>query len=432
MNSKGLTQKIIWPILVLYLLQTYLLSYEIFFAISIILVCYSVVRNRLKVKRLDIPGLKIYIFLLAFISIVGMTKYSFGLVARDIYYEFTNILLIYVGYELCYERKDTEDVFSTIFVMIAISSIITFISGGFTVVGGVSFATLRENFSIGIKSIEVFLPVYIIYIVAYKNTIISRRIDLFVLVMWSVQAIMNMSRTTLFGIITGIFVSLVVLSARKQLNPYRLKKILGIAVIISIIIVATIKVMPDNVTGRFIEKIGNTFTELNSKVTYSNLAEANSNWRGYEISQAKSQWMASPLLVKIFGNGNGRLILITYIPDLWQEIVQNQNGITGVTVLHNSYYTLLIKGGIVIVCSFIFMFLMNIRKGYLKVKHADNTETIILGTTLVILCTIMMIDACVIRGMVQNDAQLAWSIMLGWISAKFSKYFPFDITELPV
>lgn len=427
MFSRRLKQKIIWPIIALYLLQTYFLSYEVFFAVSIVLVGYSIARSRFKIKRLDIPGLLIYIFLLAFVSSVGIAKYPFGLVARDVYYEFTNILLIYVGYNLCFERNDTEDIFSTIFVMIALSSVITFITGAFTVVGGVSFATLRETFSVGIKSIEAFLPVYIVYIIAYKNVIISKKFDLCVLIVWSVQAIMNMSRTTLFGIAIGIITSLFLLSAKKQLNLYRIRKIIGITVIIAIIVVVAIKVMPDNVTGRFVDKIWNTFTEVNSRVTFSSLADANSNWRGYEIAQAKNQWLESSLFAKIFGSGNGRLISIIYIPDLWQEIVQSQNGITGVTVLHNTYYTLLIKGGVVLVYSFITMFLMNIRKGYLRVKRASDTETIILGTTLVLLCITMMIDAYVIRGMMQNDAQLAWSIMFGWISAKLSKRFSSDV-----
>lgn len=426
MFSRRLKQKIIWPIVVLYLLQTYFVSNEIFFGISIILVGYSIARSRFQIKKLGIPGLNFYVLLLAFVSLVGITKYSLGFVARDVYYESTNILLIYIGYNLCFERSDTEDIFSTVFVMIALSSIITFITGAFTVVGGVSFATLRETFSVGIKSIEAFLPVYIVYIIAYKKVIISPKIDMLILVVWSVQAIMNMSRTTLFGIAIGIITSLLILSAKKQLNLYRIRKILGITLIIAIIVVIAIKEMPDNVTGRFIDKIWNTFTEVNSRLTFSSLADANSNWRGYEIAQAKNQWVESSLFAKIFGSGNGKLISITYIPDLWQEIVQSQNGITGVTVLHNTYYTLLIKGGVVLVCSFISMFLMNIRKGYLRVRRASNTETIILGTTLVLLSITMMIDAYVIRGMMQNDAQLAWSIMFGWISAKLSKRFSSD------
>lgn len=427
MYSKRLTKRIVWPIVILYLLQTYFLSNEIFFAISIALVGYTIIGNKFKIKCLDIPGIKLYLILLAFISCLGMMKYSFGLVARDVYYEFTNILLIYIGYTLCSKRNEIEDIYATAFTMIAISSIVTFAAGIFTVLGGVSFATLRETFSVGIKSIEVLLPVFIVYIVAYRNIIISRKIDLFVLIMWSAQAILNMSRTTLFGIVIGVLVSLFILNAKKELNLYRLKKIAGIVLVILFVVIIAARVLPENVTGRFIDKIWHTLTEVNSSISFSNLAEANSNWRGYEISQAKNQWLESSLFAKLMGSGNGRLISISYVPDLWKEIVQSQGGITGVTVLHNSYYTLLIKGGLVLVFSFIALFLLNIRKGYITVKRATNTENIILGITLILLCVTMLIDAYVIRGMVQNDAQIVWSIMFGWINAKLSGRYSNEI-----
>lgn len=416
MEKRKLTQKIIWPLVALYLSQTYLFSYEYFFAVSVVILCVYIIWKKGVLKLPKIPGMLEYIAMLLLISFVGFIRYSLRLVVRDVFYEFSNIVLIFLGYYLYKKRKNIEDIITTTVFMVTATSIITLFSGLVALVREPSFATMRDSFAVGIKSVEVLFPIVFIYVFVEKKVVISKVADKVILMLWGLQTLLNLSRVTVVGVAIALSTCVLLLIIYHKISFNKVAKMVGITIIMVGLFSVVWQVIPESISNHFMNKLENTVSEIAVASEYDSIAEAQTNWRGYEISCAQQQWLEKDLVAKLVGSGNGTLIPIFYIPDNWKPIIEVQNGKTGITVLHNTYYTLLIKGGLVAVALFIRMFLLNIRKG-MKYYKMKNNET---GMYLVALCVIMLVDAYVIRGMVQSDAQLTWSILFGWMNAKIS------------
>lgn len=413
------SKKIIWPIVIMYLLQCYLLSDQLFFALVVITFIYTFLKSDFKLDKLKIPGIKMYLVYLAFITIIGLIRYPFRYVARDIFYQFNNLVIIYIGYHLFKKNKSFEKIYTTIFFMLGLVSTITVVLGIVnTISSGLSFAIFRTSFSLGIKSLECFVPIFFMWIFIYKKTILSKKLDRIIMFIWLIQIVCNLSRTTLLSIIVSYIIIILLLQFNNKISLKKIGISIGLVLVIVMAFWSIMNILPGNIINQFSNKLSRSFTEINSKETFNNLAEANLNWRGYEISEAINLWRESSLFVKIFGAGNGALITIRYIPDQWKDIIQTLNGITGVTVLHNTYYTFLIKGGVFLVALFGIMFILNIKKGIVYFKNAELEQEVLFGVTLIILCCTMLIDAYVTRGMMQNDAQFAWALLFGWVNAR--------------
>lgn len=413
------SKNIIWPLVIMYFLQSYLLSDELFFTLAGVVLAYMVAKNHFKLTVPKIPGLMFYLMLLVFITIVGLIRYPIRFVARDVFYQFNNILLIFIGYLIYWKEKDDTKIYTTVFLMLGLVSFITLISALINIgSGSVSFTTFRESFATGIKSLECFFPIFTIWIFVYKKTVLSKRIDRMIIIFWLIQIICNLSRTTLLAVFTCYFVTVVLLKITRKMNAIKFKRVISLIVTGGFFFLIIINILPDTAILHFMDKIANSFSEINSNEVFSSLAEANTNWRGYEISRAVEQWSQASFVAQIFGSGNGTLVGISFVPDHWQDIVQTLNGISGVTVLHNSFYTLLIKGGVITVISFCMIFILGIKKGYRHLKIAAFDHEVLLSLSLIILCCTMIIDAYVTRGMVQNDAQFAWAILFGWLNAR--------------
>ena len=89
------------------------------------------------------------------------------------------------------------------------------------------------------------------------------------------------------------------------------------------------------------------------------------NWRAYEMQAAIKQWISSNFFEKIIGSGLGRGIHIDYIPYSWSEMVENNQ----IPLLHNGYYTVLIKIGILGVLALLTIFLSSLKKGMQESKE---------------------------------------------------------------
>ena len=94
------------------------------------------------------------------------------------------------------------------------------------------------------------------------------------------------------------------------------------------------------------------------------------NWRAYEMQAAIKQWISSNFFEKIIGSGLGRGIHIDYIPYSWSEMVENNQ----IPLLHNGYYTVLIKIGILGVLALLTIFLSYLKKRNSKESKEENRE----------------------------------------------------------
>lgn len=409
---------IYWPLVGIYIIQEFLVDITFFYFISLGIMLYFIVKNNFKMSKPRIKAFIPYILIILLSTLIGLILYDFRFVYRDLFYATNNLILIYSGYLFYRKEKSFDNIIATIFTMISVVSIITLIYGTTLTIRDMSFISLRLNFQTGVKSIEAFLSFFWIYIFILKNTIFTKRMDKIFLIIMLLQAILNMSRLTMLGIFVGFMVAIFGTYKAGLMSFRSVKKIFGLLAFIFLILLIAYFIVPKNISESFIIKIINSTNEINSRGTFDTATLINENWRGYENYSAVNQWKQSNVLQKFFGAGLGKLIHMDTYPSQWKDLIENQNGISGVTLLHNTYLMLLIKEGIIGLFSFIIFFVSNLLYAYRSLKKKINSEGKATAILLMILIIIMMIDAYVVRGMMQQDAQLCWSLCFGWCCAK--------------
>lgn len=264
------------------------------------------------------------------------------------------------------------------------------------------------------------LPILIGKKYIYKENTFSNFKDNSLIVLWLLQILLNLSRIAIVNMLVGIVAFIACGVYKKVLNLKNSFRIIIVILIISVLGVAFVGVMPDEAKERFEEKFTNSLTEISSENEYDSISDAQSDWRGYEIQCAQEQWKNSDLLTQLIGAGNGTLISLHYIPDQWKQTVEIQNGRAGVTILHNTYYTFLIKGGLLLVIALLVFMLLNIVNA-LKALSKVGTENMFYVTMIIAFFVLILIDAYVIRNMMDKGAEMVVLLLIGWGNAKLNR-----------
>ena len=89
-----------------------------------------------------------------------------------------------------------------------------------------------------------------------------------------------------------------------------------------------------------------------------------------------------------------------------------------IALLHNAYYTLLIKGGLLGTFSLIWLYISNILEFFRVKSYFLKKETIIL----VMVTVGMIIMSYIVNGNFGFRTWIAWGIMVGWINAEIRAY----------
>lgn len=411
--------EIMWIIVVLYLLKTYVLSSEMFFMLCLFVIgLYTIKKQAIAIPR--IPGLIFYVLTLILATIIGMTKYPILLVERDVFYEFFSVLYLVIGYySFDYYKEREKSLWKTVCFCLFIISGICIGQGITSITAGADFATFREQFSQSVGSISFIVPILVGKKYIYKENTFSEVRDNGLIVLWILQLLLNLSRISIINMVIGTVVFIICGVYKKRLNFKNSFRILFTVVIIGVLGMAFINAMPDEAKDRFEEKFTNSLTEISAGNEYEDISDAQSDWRGYEIHCAQEQWRKSDLLSQVIGNGNGTLVYIHFIPDQWNQTVEHQNGKLGVTLLHNTYYTLLVKGGLLSVVALLALFGLNILKAK-KSLVGSHDESILYATIMIVLIVLILIDAYVVRNMMDKGSEMSALLLIGWINAQIN------------
>ncbi len=188
-----------------------------------------------------------------------------------------------------------------------------------------------------------------------------------------------------------------------------LKKMVTFLLVVCIGVFILSKVMPQSTWDQLMDKFNSSAEEINSSQTFDSTEDAMENWRGYEIEQAKKQWENNNVLFEIIGEGLGKGVEIAYVPYTWSNVVVSGE----IPLLHNGYYTLLPKAGIVGVCALIWLFLSNILMIVKKDKKYTDMVIILAAITIG-----LMINTYVVRGPISQIPPISWALLLGTINYK--------------
>ena len=144
----------------------------------------------------------------------------------------------------------------------------------------------------------------------------------------------SLSRTTLICLIVMLFV----LAIRSFSHFFKVVTIGGVTFCA---VVLLISFMPSDASGIFFEKIGNSLNEVSSSRFVWTDSDVVQNWRGFEKYQAINAFDGAETIDQVFGFGYGyQLNMAGY------GYLVGADG-QGIPFLHNGYYSVLLKCGIV-------------------------------------------------------------------------------------
>lgn len=411
-NTKW-TKDISVTVLLLFLIQS-MFNNEL----RVIVYTFLLVAVFLLNKRIVVPaiyGARIY-----FISILIMIVYGFFVndmsgLFKGTFYVINNIMIVIVGYYACrFERN--KSLMKTLYFVCAIQLAGDWLKLLINIADIGTLGSLRNVFNNHIMDMMMFSVLLFYECVLNKKTIYGKKRDLFLILAIMVTVLVSLGRTQILCMIIGVFVAYIIpiIKAEKK-QRFVMNLIVSTAVGVCLVFL-TFLFLPEDFTAPFVNKVEKTFTELSTDNEFDDESSISSNWRGYEKKNAEEQWQKTNIAEQVFGQGIGTEIKLKNLPKTQRQEYGLTNSST--PLLHNGYYTLLTKGGVLAVFGILFWLLYPIRILSSKVK---SKYLIDIYTQMLIVNVMMMVTTYVIRGLIGSGTFLVWGTIIGWNSCKLKQ-----------
>lgn len=400
-------QKKIYPtILAFLLLVLFGFDSKIFFGLSVVLFMYILINNRFRLRYPVRLGVVFYVIFVVFCFAVGLTRYNLRDCIRDLFYIVPTVMWIFIGCNL--KINNQKSMLKTLYLYCAIIAFNAWIT--FLLEPKFNFDYLRNVFGEQVYSVGFIMPAMLVQVLVLKETIFTKSIDFFLLILMSSQCLFSFGRMSILQPLIELFVMCFLLMRVNKSTTF-LSRIFMIIGCIGLVIAVALSFIPESLMNIFIDKFVRSFTEINSSQSYNLYGEAISNWRGYEIYAAKELWKSGNILEQIFGFGLGKGIKINYVPSEFKFVTTSE-----IPLLHNGFFTILIKCGIVGVMSLVSIYYLSMKKGFMLMRSQNDNESfegIIL--TSVVFTSIFL--TYVVRGPVQQGVFIVWALLIGYIPA---------------
>lgn len=342
-------------------------------------------------EYVKIPGKRIYLLLVVQCTFVGllesaqesMTPWPFfrDLIAASV------IPLYWIAAQYFISRFSSRkiDFLYNFIVLCSIVSIIKLISN-ITTIGSGSISGSRVD--------EWLISISVFLIICYYKTIFNnhRYVGFFISLIVIIEFILGFSRTS-------IIILLVLLCSRILLYPKVLAKVVFLVSGAVFVASFTFRKQFQELVDKFVRSL----TEVSSNDIW-NAEQITWNWRGFEIYCAKQKFLGGSLGNQIFGWGFGSEIDAFG----YSRLVTNESALP---YLHNGYYTMLIKGGLL---GLLLLFLFYISLVVYIVKRFQDLKRLSLFVVMIIA---MLITTYVIGGLFVS-ANFYWIIFFAWIYRK--------------
>lgn len=421
-------KKYFLPIIIFLIIQNYISS-ELFFIIgSIYLLFYIGFKNKAKVYLPFKEYIILIIFLiwgvcLGLISMIIKENIEFIDFIRDVFYFINPLIYIYIGSLYAKERINIHRIFNSFIISGAILSLIAIIETINNMAILSSFFTVqswRNMTGDGVMVAAIALAIIFAGSIPSEYKL-SRKTIIFTTLIMGVEFCITLSRTNIL-----IFLITYLVFALEEKNYKKfIKNIFVIIIIIAFGFILMYKVIPDNVSRMFFDKMLNSIDEINSNHQWTTPAEIEANWRGYETYSAGVEWKNSGVINQIIGNGLGKRIYVgTYAYDLLKQTDSNGNKMDSIAVLHNGYATMLIKLGILGVILYIVFYLLLIKKARITLKLDSGN---IYGKILLTVGLILIIQTYFLNGLYKDYCFYPIIILLGY--SAFNIQYNFTVTK---
>ena len=415
-NTKNI-REIIWPIYFLtvikLLARTKIGNEELFLIYCAIVVFLAVYSKKIRIPR--IAGMNPYLFFIFYSSIIGFFLYPTRNVVRDMFYFLPTVIVMIMGYYLYLYYGKSKSLVKTLELSGLTYS--TYVILRALVKAGelVDVESIRRAFDIMEYEIAITFIVVFYYIVVKKQRMLCRIIDWYAIAVMGSHLILSLERSIWIGVGIGCGCLYVITGIHKKNLLKTASRGAIIATMFVGVVVVTFSALPEEVSNVLADKFTSTTDEISSAQTFKTSGDAQQNWRGYEMFCAKKEWKSSPSLIAFFGAGMGKGVKIRFIPEGFKSYVEDFQ----IPLLHCAYYTILPKGGLFGIGTFIWLFLANI---YAAIK-AYRRNIIFEGEsiTLIAIMLVFMIQSYVVRGPVGQVVTLSWATYIGWVNASFRR-----------
>lgn len=400
----------------LYLIISFFISSELMFIMnSVIGISYFVIKKR----RVVLSFFKGY-FILLIIILLGILSTMFNIfmgdlfiesrdLIREIVYYLNPISYIAIGAIFAYEGLKSFQFINTL----TLSSLINLISY-FTriLVSG----SVMELLNVGNNIYDIRnltgtgdLRNAVVFGLILSNAVkpenkLPRFYYVLFFVLASAQIFLQMSRTPLL-----IILLFFVVTRLWDTSQLLVRRIVLVSLLFLSLIVMYPRIIQSEIFDNLLNKFLNSFSEVSSHNDYSTLASIQQNWRGYESSSAINQWLLSSPFHQIIGFGWGSKIYVGPVSTL---VDPDSNG--WISVLHNGYYTMLIKQGILGVMLYLFFYIRTALEGLRIFLNSKSKDAIVF----VAITLVLMLQTFFLNGLFMINLNYFAIISLGYYGIK--------------
>lgn len=406
---------ILWPLLIIFMVRFYTENYQLAFIMDVMWMLTMIFKNGKIVFHLPrVRGLALFVAMIIISVYIGGLYNDMRDIVKDVFYVSQTVVIIIIGYQ-CYYLKKTKDLKKTLYIAGLGMGIFSVGRVLINVAQITDMHSIREVSSREVYEVAFILCILLADILIMNRVVFSKVMDWVAVAIMLLNVVLSMGRAQ----IVSMFVMMVTMLAFNVLiGKNRVSRLIKLGISVGILVMISLMLylaLPQNIQDEFNEKMTVSFNEISSNDDYDGYMQAIQHWRGFEIEQAKVQWEKAPVWQKVFGEGLGTYIQVKYIPSEFTEDMHREKSIA---LLHNAYYTLLIKGGLLGTFSLIWLYISNILEFFRVKSYFLKKETIIL----VMVTVGMIIMSYIVNGNFGFRTWIAWGIMVGWINAEIRAY----------
>lgn len=327
-------------------------------------------------------------FILIFLGIISLNSSNTHDILRDAIYFIYPLLCIIYG-SLFFKKMSIQKIFNLIIfsgIFVSITPLLSFVRNPMLFQD--SLREIRiDNGNGYIASIIALIILLLIYN-PFKIKKVTNFFSIFVLLC---ALLLSFSRTSYIVGILGLFF----------FYFFSKNKIKNLNTIFILLIFSTfaLSFVPKEIINDFTKKILNGANEVTGSQLWD-WQSINENWRGYENFKAVQLFKNSSIFNKIFGFGLG-----SYLPiDL--EILLSGKYYSAIPLLHNEYFTMLLKTGIVGLMLNIVIHIQLLYKSYKIKDHYAKWFAIFLTI-------VLSFEGVIVRGIFNPESGLFCLSLLG-------------------
>lgn len=380
-----------WPLLIIFMVRFYTENYQLAFILDVIWMMTMIFKNgKIAFHLPRVKGMLLFVAMIVISAYIGGLSNDVRDIVKDVFYVAQTLVIIMIGYQ-CYYLKKTKDIKKTLYIAglgMAIFSVGRVI---LNITQITDMHSIREISSREVYEVAFILCILLADKLVMNRVIFTNTIDWVAAALMLLNVILSMGRAqivSMFAMIVAMLIFNVLIGKNRAGRLVKLSISVAILVIISFLLYLA---LPQNIQDEFNDKMTVSFNEISSDEDYDGYMKAIQHWRGFEIEQAKIQWEKAPVWQKILGEGLGTYIQVKYIPS---EFTEDMHRGKSIAFLHNAYYTLLIKGGLLGTFSLIWLYISNIIPFFKVKNYYLKRETIVMA----MITVGMMIMSYIVNG----------------------------------